>query len=408
MKLLLCHDYYQQPGGEDQVFAAESRLLASRGHEVVQYTKHNDAINQMGRWEAARKTLWNREVYHELRDLIRRERPDVLHATNIFPLISPSAYAAARDEGVPAVQSLHNYRLLCPNALFVRKGSVCESCLGRWVPWPGVIHACYRDDRAASAVVATMLAVHRAKGTWRRLVNCYITLTEFSRRKFVEAGLPPERIAVKPNFVPEDPGPGEGRGEYAVYAGRLSPEKGVDTLLDGWARLQRQVPLKIVGDGPLDETVRTAAEGNHAIQWLGRRPHDEVLELIGGAKFLAYPSNCYETFGLAIAEAFAKGTPVIASRLGAMSELVADGRTGLLFQPGDPSDLAAKVEMLWDDDGSLGYMRGEAREEFERKYTADENYRILMSLYEGVLDRTQRPADAALEPIEVGEATTCP
>jgi glycosyltransferase involved in cell wall biosynthesis len=253
-----------------------------------------------------------------------------------------------------------------------------------------------------------MLAYHWSRGTWTRLVDQYIAITDFARRKFIEAGLPADKIAVKPNFVPEDPGLGQGLGGYAVYVGRLSVEKGVRTLLDGWARLRQQIPLRIAGDGPLAAEVRTAAARDPAIQWLGRRPHEEVLDLIGEAKFLVFPSNCYETFGLAIVESFAKGTPVIASGLGARSELVTDGRTGLLFRPGDPRDLAAKAETLWNDGGSLGYMRGEARDEFEKKYTAQENYRILTSVYDSVLNETRLPADDAAEPIEIGEATTCP
>ncbi|MBL7042540.1 MAG: glycosyltransferase, partial [Pirellulaceae bacterium] len=322
MKLLLCHNYYQQPGGEDQVFAAEGRLLRSRGHHVVEYTKHNDDIKRMGRWEAAKKTVWNGEVYEELRELIRSERPDILHATNIFPLISPAAYAAARDEGVPVVQSLHNYRLICPKALLMRDGRACESCLGKRFAWPAVVHACYRGSRAATAVVGTMLAVHRRRGTWTQSVDRYIALTEFARQKLIEGGLPANAITVKPNFLPEDPGPGDGLGGYSIYVGRLSAEKGVDVLLDAWSRIDGDIPLRIVGDGPLAETVRAATADDPRVRWLGQKPHDEVLDLIGDARFLVFPSICFETFGLTTVEAFAKGTPVVASRLGAMQELV--------------------------------------------------------------------------------------
>ena len=212
MRILLCHNYYQQPGGEDQVFAAEGELLASQGHTVLRYTKHNDALRDMGRWQAAAGTIWNRAAYRELRTLIRRERPDILHATNLFPLISPSAYAAARDEGVPVVQSLHNYRLLCPKAQLMRNGRVCESCLGRRLAWPGVVHACYRDHRAATAVVAAMLAVHRAARPGRRLGDCHIALSEIARRKCVEAGPPAERSVRKPEGAGGPPAAGWSRG----------------------------------------------------------------------------------------------------------------------------------------------------------------------------------------------------
>lgn len=382
MKVLLCHNYYQQRGGEDESFEAEARALAEFGNEVVRYTRHNDAVDAMGRLELAAKTLWNREVYADLRRLIRRERPAVMHCTNTFPLISPAAYAAARAEGVPVVQSLRNYRLLCPGALFLRDGKVCEDCLGKSVPWPGVRHACYRGSRAASTVVASLTTLHRGAGTWRRGVDLYFTLTEFARRKFVEGGLPAGRVVVKPNCVHPDPGPGDGRGGYAVFAGRLSAEKGIDTLLAAWERLARPVPLKVVGDGPLADRVRAAAAANSAVEYLGRRPLPELLDVIGGAACLVMPSVWYETFGRTIIEAYAKGTPVIASRLGAMAELVDEGRTGLLFTAGDAADLAAAVDRLLADPAAAARMRPAARREFEEKYTAASNYRQLMAIYD--------------------------
>jgi glycosyltransferase involved in cell wall biosynthesis len=381
LKVLLCHNYYQQPGGEDRAFADEGQLLETHGHPVVRFTLHNDVIAQLSRLDVARRTVWNRAVYEQLRRVIRAERPAWMHCTNTFPLISPAAYYAARAEGVPVVQSLHNYRLLCPNGLFHRDGRVCEDCLGKRLPWPGVLHACYRQSRAASAVVATMLGVHRAARTWRRMVQCYVALTEFSRQQFIRGGLPAARIAVKPNFVFPDPGPGPGGGG-AVFVGRLSPEKGVDTLLRAWSEPGARMPLEIVGDGPLAEQVRAAAARSEGIRWLGRRPVDEVLTLIGRAACLVLPSTCYENFPKTVVEAFAKGTPVIASRLGAMAELIDDGRTGLLFQPGNPADLAAKVDQLAAAPARQGPLRQAARQEFAEKYTAEVNYRRLMTIYE--------------------------
>lgn len=378
MKVLLCHNYYQQRGGEDESFEAEARALEEFGHEVVRYTRHNDAIDGMGRVEVAANTLWSKQTYAELRRLVRRERPAVMHCTNTFPLISPAAYSAARAEGVPVVQSLRNYRLLCPGALFLRDGKVCEDCLGKSVPWPGVRHGCYRDSRAASTVVASLTTLHRGLGTWRRDVTLYFTLTEFARRKFVEGGLPADRIVVKPNCVNPDPGPGTGRGGYAVFAGRLSPEKGIDTLLAAWQQLKRPVPLKVVGDGPLADRVKAAAAANPNVEYLGRRPLRELLDVIGEAACLVMPSVWYETFGRTIIEAYAKGTPAIASRLGAMAELVDEGRTGLLFAAGDAADLAAAVDRLMVDPAR---MRLAARREFEDKYTAASNYQQLMAIY---------------------------
>ena len=387
MKILLCHNYYQQRGGEDESFEAEARTLEEFGHSVVKYTRHNDDIQEMGRVEVAAKTLWSRETYSELRHLIRRERPAVMHCTNTFPLISPSAYKAARAEGIPVVQSLRNYRLLCPSALFLRDGKVCEDCLGKSVPWPSVQHSCYRDSRAASTVVASLTVLHRTIGTWRRDVDLYFTLTEFARRMFVEGGIPAMRIAVKPNCVNPDPGPGTGRGGYVVFAGRLSSEKGIDTLLEAWKRLARPVHLKIVGDGPLADRVKQAAESNPNIEYLGRRPLPELLDVIGEAACLVMPSVWYETFGRTIIEAYSKGTPVIASRLGAMAELVEEGRTGSLFAAGDAADLAASVDRLLAEPTALARMREAARAEFEAKYTAAANYLQLIAIYERAIRR---------------------
>lgn len=382
LKVLLCHTRYQQRGGEDEVFDAEARMLEEHGHAVVRYVRHNDVLTDMGKLEAAARTVWNPGTFADLRRLIRRERPDVMHVTNTFPLLSPAALYAARAEGVPVVQALHNYRLLCPSALFLRNGAVCEDCLGKAVPWPAVKHKCYRGSRAATAAVAALSVTHRAAGTWRRAVDLYFTLTEFAKRKFVAGGLPADRIAVKPNCVHPAPGPGDGRGGYAVFVARLSPEKGLDTLLAAWAKLPRPVRLKVVGDGPLAYRARAAAAADPRIEYLGRLPLPEVLDVIGGAACLVMPSVWYETFGLTIIEAYAKGTPVIASRLGAMAELVDEGRTGFLFAPGDPTDLAAAVERLLSDPDVLARMRPAARREFEAKYTAGTNYRRLIDIYE--------------------------
>jgi glycosyltransferase involved in cell wall biosynthesis len=382
MKILIVHNYYQQPGGEDHCLAAEVAMLEANGHEVITYRISNDAIDGMNRLRLAARTIWSRGAYREVRGLIRKHRPRIAHFHNTFPLISPAGYYAAQVENVRVVQTLHNYRLLCPNALFFREGRVCEDCLGRTFPWPGIVHKCYRGNRAASAATATMLAVHRAKGTWRGAVDVYIALTEFGRQKFIAGGLPTDKIVVKPNFVYPDPGPGAGEGGYAIFVGRLSAEKGVHTLLKAWKNLRGAMPLKIVGDGPLAATVSAAAAEDAGIQWLGSQPSEAVYSLIGGATFLVLPSECYETFGRVGIEAFAKGTPVLASRLGAMAEVVDHGRTGLHFEPGDARDLALKAQQFLSEPQPVKRMRQAARQEYERKYTAATNYRLLMAIYE--------------------------
>jgi glycosyltransferase involved in cell wall biosynthesis len=396
MKILLCHNFYQQPGGEDQVFHDESSLLESHGHEVIRFTRHNDAIKQMPSWKVALGTIWNRQASAELRQIVRRERPDVVHFTNTFPLISPAAYHAVRREGAKTVQTLHNYRLMCPNAYFLREGKVCEDCLGKLFAWPAIRHACYRDDRKATAVVAGMLAFHKTIGTWTRTIDVFCALTEFARSKFIEGGLPANRIVVKPNFMLTDPGVGTGAGGYAAFAGRLSPEKGIDTLLTAWSKFSIDLPLTIMGDGPLADRVRQAAEENPRICWLGRLPADQVVDVVGAAKVLVFPSLCYEGLPKTIIEAFAKGTPVIGSHLGSVAELIDNGETGLLVKPGDPRALADAINQIIISPQRLAPMRRAAREEFENKYTAEANYQLLLGLYRRALgDASGRSPDSS-------------
>jgi glycosyltransferase involved in cell wall biosynthesis len=385
MKILLCHNYYQQRGGEDQSFKDEAWLLESHGHDVIRYTRHNDDIADMSRRHVAAKTIWNRRTYNELRSIIQRERPDVMHCTNTFPLISPAAYTAARKERLPVVQALRNYRLLCPSATFLRDGSVCEACLGKAIPWPGVLHGCYRKSRSTTAVIATMLSTHRLLKTWKRSVSLYYSLTQFAREKFIEGGFSAERVVVKPNFIRTDAAPGDGSGGYVLFVGRLSPEKGIDTLLEAWSRMATNTTLKIIGDGPLADRVRQAADTDNRIEWLGQKPLDDVLTLIGDAACLVMPSVWYETFGRTIAEAFSRGTPAIVSKMGAMQELVNHGRNGYHFEPGNADDLAQKVQQILADPTQLADMRRAARKEFEDKYTAEANYQKLMAIYDRVL-----------------------
>jgi glycosyltransferase involved in cell wall biosynthesis len=382
MHVLMAHNYYQQPGGEDQSFAAEAALLEANNHTVLRYTLHNDQIDARQPLTLAQNTIWNRKVYAALREIFRRERPQIAHFQNTFPLISPAAYYAARAEGVPVVQSVHNYRLLCPNALFFRDGRVCEDCLGKFIAWPGTLHACYRGSRAATGVVTMMLAAHRVSRTWRRAVDRYITLTDFGREKLIQGGFPAEKIVVKPNFVYPDPGVGQGAGGYALFVGRLSPEKGVGTLLAAWASLQRPIPLKIIGDGPLAADVARASQQRAEITWLGSQPAERVLDVMKAAHVLIFPSQCYEGFPRVIVEAFAVGLPVVSSDLGTMSRLIRHRHIGLHFRPGDYCDLAAQVEWASAHPDALAGMRHAARAEFEANYTPERNYQLLMQIYE--------------------------
>jgi len=395
MNILVAHNFYKQAGGEDQCMAAEVAMLRAHGHQVTKYCISNDSIDAMGRLELASRTIWSGPAFCELRQLFRTHRPQIAHFHNTFPLISPAAYYAARAENVCVVQTLHNFRLCCVNALLFRDGEVCEDCLGKAIPWHGIVHKCYRGSRAASAATATMIAAHRVLGTWRHAVDVYIALSESSRRKFADGGLPADKIVVKSNFAYPDPGPGAGRGGYAIYVGRLGAEKGLETLLKAWRHPEGIPPLKIVGDGPMAAAVREAAAQNTAIQWLRGVSHETVYELIGEAAFLVLPSQCFENFPRVAIEAFARGTPVIASRLGAMAEIVDDGCTGLHFKPGDPEDLAAKVRDILADPLRLTGMRQAARQTFDQNFTADANHKVLMAIYERAMGRRPEVGRAA-------------
>ncbi|WP_372721884.1 glycosyltransferase [Novipirellula sp.] len=381
MRILLCHNYYQQAGGEDQSFAEEADLVARHGHSVVRYTLHNDAIKTMGKLEVASRTIFNRQSYRDLRRLIQREKPDVMHCTNTFPLISPAAYYAANRERVPVVQSLRNYRLMCPDAYLYRDNKPCELCVGKSFPWPAIKHRCYRGNRAATATVASMLTVHRLLGTYQRRVGMFYALTEFGRQKYIQGGLPEQKLAVMANFLDCDPGVGTGTGGYALFAGRLSPEKGLDTLLAAWRRMSPAIPLKIVGDGPMADAVQQAAAENPTITWLGRRPNQEILSLVGEASCLVFPSLWYEGLPRTIVEAFAKGTPVVASNLGAMAELIEHDRSGILFEPANPEALANCVSEESQRSDGWQRMRSAARQRYVDKHTAEICYDRLMEIY---------------------------
>lgn len=393
MRVLVVHNRYQQPGGEDLVFAAEAALLTAHGHAVEQLVFDNDAIashrSVFDSTRLAGATVWSRPGYAAVRDAIRTFRPNVVHFHNTFPLVSPAGYYAARAERVPVVQTLHNFRLLCANGLFYRDGHVCEDCLGTSVPLPGVVHACYRDSRIASGAVVTMLTAHRALRTWTRMVDRYVVPGEFQRQKFLQGGLPTEKMVVKPNFVP-DPSIGGGRGNYALFVGRLSPEKGIRTLLQAWERLGEKIPLKIAGDGPLADDVADAQRRVSGIEWLGHLPPATVMTAMQDATLLIFPSECYEGQPRTILESFAVGTPVVAADLGAMGELIRTGHTGVHFRSGDPEDLARAVAEALADPTALARMREQARAEFEAHYTAEENYRRLIEIYRDVADERRQ------------------
>jgi glycosyltransferase involved in cell wall biosynthesis len=395
MNILVVHNVYQQRAGEEAVVEAEATLLKTNGHTVVRYERSNEELlerGKLGRIGAAIETVWSSRSFRETARLIKETRPDVAHFHNTFPVISPSAYHACAQAGVPVVQTLHNYRLLCPAAKFLRDGKLCEDCLGRNTAWPAVLHGCYRGSRSATAAAAAMLAAHRWMGSWRTKVDVYVALSEFARRKFIEGGLPADRVVVKPNFVFAEAPPRTQPGDYVLAVGRISEEKGPQLLLSAWRGMHTKIPLRVAGDGPLLEKLAQEVKAGSldSIELLGRRIPDEVRALMRGARFLVFPSIWYEGFPMTIVEAFAGGIPVVTSQLGSMSEIVQAGVTGLHFQPGSPVDLAAKVEWAWLHPEEMRQMGENARAEYVAKYRPSANYRMLMDVYRGAMARRAR------------------
>lgn len=376
-RVLVVHNRYLQRGGEDSVVDSEVQLLRNHGHSVELFERSSKALSSSP-LVMTTKLVWNAQLRREVADTLARFKPDVVHVHNTFPLISPAVYWAADEAGVPVVQTLHNFRLMCLNALFLREEKVCEDCMGR-PPWRGAARGCYRGSRAASAALAGMLTIHRALGTYRDKVARYIALNEFCRSKFIAGGLPSERVTVKPNFVDfaaPQPAPRAG----LLFVGRLSAEKGLATLARAMA-LNPDARMRVAGDGP----DARALDGLAGVTKLGCLSAEGVHQEMSRAAALVVPSIWYETFGLVVIEAFACSTPAIVSRIGALAELVRDGETGLLFEPGNPHDLADKLAWAQAHPEQMAAMGRNAREEYVARFSAEVNYRRLLEIYDGVL-----------------------
>jgi glycosyltransferase involved in cell wall biosynthesis len=382
LRILIAHNEYQQRAGEDAIVNNESALLATCGHDVRVVRVSNDAIAGMAaKARAAWRVTYSRPSRDRMQDEIAAFRAEIVHVHNFFPLLTPAVYDACRQADIPVVQSLHNFRPICAASSFFRDGHVCEDCLNG-SPYQAVLHACYRGSRIGSFAVARMIAFHRKAGTWRAKVDRYIANTDFMRQKFVAAGFPAERITIKPNFVPD---PGEPDNAVtrtgALFVGRLAAEKGLVTLFNAWRR--SDVALAIVGDGPLGATLDGMA--NSRISRKGWLSPADVRAMMAKAKFLVMPSEWYEGFPMVLVEAAAHGLPAIASRLGAMAEIIDDGVTGLLFTPGDADDLASKVRWAVDHPHELAAMGREARRKYLGSFTPEANYRQLVETYQHVI-----------------------
>jgi glycosyltransferase involved in cell wall biosynthesis len=378
LRVLIAHARYRQKGGEDAVAQSETQLLESRGHAVASYTRDNKDIDDKQPLTTAFRTLWSKKTTAELSRLFAEFQPDIIHVHNTFPSISPSLYWVAARYGIPIVQTLHNFRLLCPQAMLLRKGSVCEACVGH-APWRAVMYGCYRDSTAQSAVLAGMLMTHRSLGSYRKVTR-YIALNDFCRNKFIEGGVPADKIVVKPNFAevpePDELSPRNG----ALFAGRLSIEKGIDVLQNAFALLP--YGIQVVGDGP--ERVRLADRPN--ISLLGWLEPPELLAAMRRSAYLVLPSIWYENSPRTLIEAFGCGLPVIASKLGALAELVEDGRTGLHFDPKSATDLARVIRWAEEHPDEMRVMGKQARREFELRYSPDRTYSQLVAIYHEAIE----------------------
>lgn len=398
MRILLVHNFYgtAAPSGEAAVVEAEQNMLRERGSDVQTLFRYSDDIRGhgiKGVLKGALSTPWNPFSADLVRRKVESVGPDVVHVHNTFPLLSPAIFWAIGQRAA-RVLTLHNYRLFCPAAIPMREGRVCTECLSRRSVWPAVRHGCYRQSRMATLPLAAGVALHRRLNTWQRQVDAFIALTEFQKELMVESGLQQHKVHVKPNFYPGSPAvvPWPDRRKAVVFVGRLSEEKGVESLTRAWLAWGADAPpLRIVGDGPLREVLEKRATSMKAdIRFLGQLPAGVAQEEIARARLLVLPSECFETFGLVLGEAFAFGTPVAVSDIGPLPSIVQHGENGVVFQPADPNSLLTEVRSVWRAAGQLEDMGHAARRSYERLYSEEKNYQLLMDIYDRALAESRK------------------
>ena len=380
-KVLIVHNYYQIPGGEDTVVENEKKLLVENGHEVVLYTRHNSELNSLSKMQKLLlplSTVFNFRTYREVRQLIKEEKIDVVHVHNTLNLVSPSVYYAAFSKKLPVVQTVHNFRLVCPGATFFRDGQICEECLKKGLTC-AVKHRCYRGSRLQTLACVISTWIHRMLGTYGK-IN-YICLTEFNKEKLLSLKqIKEEKVFVKPNFVPkaEKIVPYGDRKNQFIYVGRLEKIKGIDVLLNAWKLLGSDAPqLIICGKGPLEEWAGNYIKEQKlgSVQMMGHIPNEQVKTMIGQSKALILPTQVYEGFPMTIAEAFACGTPVIGSDLGNTGILIENGKNGLKFDHTSSEKLAQAIGEILNNSIEL-------TEEMIQRYSKEKNYKQLRELYE--------------------------
>jgi glycosyltransferase involved in cell wall biosynthesis len=381
-RVLQVHTRYRQPGGEDEVVASEKRLLEDAGIDVRQVIFDNADLREsqslIGDLHLAASAIWSRSAKRRVQRALDAHGSQVMHVHNTFSAASPSVYAAAYERGIPVVQTLHNYRLVCPVATTFRNGHVCTDCVGRSVPWPGVLHACVRGSRAQSLVTASTITVHRARGTYRRGISAYVALTDFQRHVMIKGGLPAERIGVIPNFLEPDPGRGSDSRAGLLFVGRLTQEKGVPALLEAAALVPGVV--SIAGGGPLAGLAEQADAAGY-VAYLGNLPRSSLADIVRRTTAMILPSVWFEGFPIVLLEAFATGTPVVGSRIGSLAELIDDGVTGLLAEPGNARDLAGRIRWARDHPSEMREMGRNARQQYETRFRGERHLGALIETY---------------------------
>jgi glycosyltransferase involved in cell wall biosynthesis len=384
MRALIIHSRYLSGpvSGENRVVEDEVALLRSAGHDIEMWDPLPEVGGPGSLIKSGIDTVWSRSASRRIGELTRSFEPDIVHFHNLFPTVSPAGLRTAASHGSTCVMTLHNYRLLCLPAVFVRDGRVCEDCLGH-APWRGVVHKCYRDSLPGSAALALSLTAHRKVGSFDR-VSLFLAGSEFVRAKHIEAGIDAARIHVKPNFC-SPARRRSGPGDFFLYLGRMSPEKGMATLLRFWADTGRK--LVMVGDGPeLDELQRSAPPG---VEFTGAITPERVGDILHEARALLVPSVTYESAPRAVLEAYATGVPVIASRIGALPEVVEDGVSGILVDPLDLDGWKSAVEMLGDDRTSERLGAG-AYKRWSKNHSPDAGLAGLEGAYEAALSASGR------------------
>ena len=404
LRVLQVHNHYSPGwGGEDTVVQLEAQLLRGRGHFVEEFKASTAALKNGTMFRqvlAVPSFLWSRQSYKRLREKISEFQPDVVHVHNTFPKLSPSVFWASRQAGVPVVQTLHNFRHVCANALLLREGRQCEQCVGR-LPLAALRHRCYAGSLARTAVVVAVNVLHRKLGTYKRAVDTTITLNEFNREIFLRGNLPDHKLVVKPNFVhASDLGHGP-RKPQVVFVGAISRSKGVRLLLEAWGIAALEgFHLVLVGDGPECKALEEQYAQLPRVTWSGRLRRPEVLEHIATSRILAFPSLAYENCPMVLLEALSVATPVVAANHPGLQTMIQHQREGLLFQSGDPQALALALRdaLLADHDTWSRWSNAARRTQLER-YSEDVSYGQLISIYRSVIQNKPVPAFSDVEAV---------